>query len=251
MTYEENVQKVSTLLIRAGKTECTVDYINKKIKSIMDNEGITTKTKAFAVFKSDRDIRNALTAGALEEVSFDVLSVSNGKSRETETPFQKLTIAINRSGKPEIRTAFLNDREVPLLTRSAYKAKLNLGEDGRVGFPDNFTSQKLDKPIFDANTLAMHTEPIEDAKDKMYGVWHGTVGALYTKNNSTRIEVSSEGSLLPTTVWVNNEEDARNIMKGDDVVFDGLYSKNRGVKFTTFIMVAKEVRTNPTANIVV
>lgn len=250
MTYDETVQKLSTLLIRAGKTECTVDYINKKIKSIVENEGITSKLKALSVFRSDREIRNALLAGALEEVSFDVLSVSNGKSRETETPFQKLTIAINRSDKPEIRTAFLNDREVPLLARSAYKAKLNLGEDGRVGFPDNFTSEKLDKLIFDANSLAIHTEPIEDAKDKMYGVWHGTVGAMYTKNGN-RIEVSSDGSLLPTTVWVNNEDDFRNIMKGDDVVFDGVYTKTRGVKFTTFVMVAKEVRTNPTANIVV
>ena len=250
MTYDETVQKLSALLIRAGKTECTVDYINKKIKLIVENEGLTSKTKALSVFRSDRDIRNALTAGALEEVSFDVLSVSNGKSRETETPFQKLTIAINRNNKPEIRTAFLSDREVPLLARSAYKAKLNISENGRVGFPNNFMSEKLDKPIFDANTLAMHTEPIEDAKDKTYGVWHGTVGAIYTKNG-TRIEVSSEGSLLPATVWVNDENDARNIMKGDDVVFDGLYSKSRGVKFTTFVMVAKEVRTNPTANIVV
>lgn len=249
MTYEENIQKVSTLLLRAGKSECTVEYINKKIKSIMENEGMTTKSKAFAVFKSDRDIKRALSAGALEEVSFDVLSVSNGRTRDKDTPFQEVVIAINRNNKPEIRRALLFDREVPLTAQTAYRGKLNLGEDGRVDYPDGFAAQKLEKAQFDANALLQHSEPIEDAKEGTSGVWHGTVGAINIKNGSARIEVSSDGSLLPTVVWVNDTEMAKDVMKGDDVVFGGYNRKTKGVN-AAFIMVAKETETNPLAGIV-
>ena len=250
MTYDETVQKVSTLLIRAGRTEYTVDYINKKVKSIMENEGMTTKMKAFAVFKSDREIKRALSAGALEEVTFDVLSVSNARTRDKDTPFQEVVIAINRNNKPEIRRALLFDREVPLTAQASYKAKLNLGEDGRVDFPDGFTAEKLEKTMFDANALLAHSEPIEDAKEGLSGVWHGIVGAINIKNGSARLEISSDGSLLPTTVWVNDTDMAKNVMKGDDVVFGGYNCKTKGVN-ANFIMVAKETRPNPTANILV
>ncbi len=230
VTYDEAISKLSKSLIKSGKVQYTVENIDVEIKKIMAAEGFKTKTQALASFRSDPNIKRAQAAGSLEEVSFDVLSVKNGKTTQNdkEVPFQAITIAINRNGKPEVRNTLLWDRTIDIEKGATYKAKINIGDKIKFDVPDAASLTKLDKAFFTGTDLIKTADPVEDAKPAQTSIWYGTVGSKggkATSFGSVKIEVSTLGSFQPMPVWIA-EEDASPILKGDEVVFGG-YCKTK------------------------
>lgn len=245
-TYDEAIAKLSKNLIKSGKVQYTVENIDKEIRKIMVAEGFKNKTQGLSAFRSDPNIKRAISAGALEDVSFDVLSLKNGKTvqDDKEVNFQAITIAINRNGKPEIRNTLLWDRKIDIIKGVSYKSRINLGEGNRFDVPDNVSLEPLDKVLFTGADIIKTADPVEDAKPLQSGIWFGTVGSKggkATAYGSVKIEVSTLGSLQPMPVWVA-EDEASEILKGDDVVFGGYCKTKNSINNVNadFIMVIKE-----------
>lgn len=246
VTFEEAIKKLSKSLTKSGKAQYTEEYINEQIKKIMQAEGYKNKSQALATLRSDPAIKRAIAAGSLEEVTFDVLSVRIGTTTQNdkEINFQAIAIAINRNGKPEIRNTLLWDREIDILKGAAYKAKINIGDGNKFDIPDDIKLERLDKVLFNGNDIMKTADPIEDAKPKQSAIWYGTVGnkaGKATSYGSVKLEVSTLGSLQPMPVWVV-EEEATDILKGDEVVFGGYCKEKNGINNINadFILVVAE-----------
>jgi len=246
VTYEEAIKKLSKSLVKSGKVQYTEEYIGNEIKKIMVAEGFKNKTQALASFRSDSNIKRAQSAGSLEEVTFDVLSARDGKTTQNdkEVNFQAITIAINRNGKPEIRNTLLWDRTIDISKGTTYKAKINIGDGNRFDVPDDLVLSVLEKALFTGADLIKTADPVEDAKSAQAGIWYGTVGSKggkATAYGSVKIEVSTLGSFQPMPLWVA-EDEASDILKGDEVVFGGYCkSKNSMNNINAdFILVVKD-----------
>lgn len=224
--YDELIQRLSKALINAGKTEYTPQHIEKKIQEIMQAEGIIRKPSALAIFKSLPDVRRALSFKDMQEVTFDVLAVRESQTMdEKATPYQEISIAINRNGKPEFRKAMMFERKIDIESDVAYRAKVSIQEDNRCDFPDNVVLNKLDKILFTPSKLMQYSEPAEDIKFNQVGVWHGQVGNISTRGGGTILEVSTLGSFQPVSMWFSDTSDISGIVAGDDVVFGGKQAK--------------------------
>lgn len=237
MKIDQAIENISKALINAGKLEYTVDFINRKLTDTMQAEGYSTKAKALSVLKSDPSIKRALDAGPLRTESFDVLAVTDGVSRDgKETKFQEIVIAITKANKPEIRRAMLYDRTIPITAGVAYTAKINIGDNGRVDFPDNCVLTPLEKPFFTPQQLISNSSEISEARIGQSGLWYGDIGRVDPKENGNRIEVSSMSSMKATTVWDNKRNE---LLKGDSIVLYGYYGKT-GISANFIIVVPEE-----------
>jgi len=245
-TYDEAIAKLSKSLIKSGKVQYTVENIDKEIKKIMAAEGFKNKTQGLASFRSDPNIKRAQAAGSLEDVSFDVLSVRDGQTTQNdkEVNFQAITIAINRNGKPEIRNTLLWDRKIDIVKGASYKARINIGEKNRFDIPDEVLLEQLDKVLFTGADIIKTADPVEDAKPLQSGIWYGTVGSKggkATAYGSVKVEASTLGSFQPMPIWVN-EDEADDILKGDEVVFGGYCKTKNSINNVNadFILVVKD-----------
>lgn len=237
----EAISKLSKALVKSGKTEYTPEKIEHELSNIMKSEGLTRKSSALSLFKSKPDIKRAMTAGDLEEIRFDVISVRDGETQDGKnTPYQEIYIAVDRNRKPEFRVAMLYDRKIDVSKDCAYKAKANIGDNKRVSFPDDAKLEKLEKLIFTTSQLKEHSDPTEDIKPGMSGVYYGDVGKVSTKGESSIVEVSTLGSFLPTSMWINDISMVSNVLEGDEIVFGGFMSKKGKFFNPSFIKVVAD-----------
>lgn len=243
-TTEDNIKKMSKMLINAGKTEYTVDKIKSDLDKIMKEDRLmNTIPKALSCFRSKPDVKHALNMGEQQEVQFDVLSVTIRENESFKEPgkkinVQEISLAIDRNHKPEIRICSLWDSSIEVEAGAAYKAKVNIGKGNRINLNPDATYTKLEKLIFTSEDIYIHSDPVENAKEKNAGVWNGYIGEKFKKGEKMWVEVSSDGSFLPTKLWINDPEMYDELNKGDSIVFGG-YNGSSGVS-PSFIMKVPE-----------
>lgn len=227
-TYDDNIKKLSRLLVNAGKSEYTPEKIDSEVKRIQAEERLPTKSQALAGFKSNPDIKRALNLGDQIDARFDVLSVNireidSRKEPEKKIKIQEITIARDNNRKPEIRVCTVWDGIVPIDAGNAYHAKINITKGNRVNLPIDGVYTPLENLIFSPDMLLTYSDPIENAKEKTVGVWNGCIGEKFDKGEKMYIEVSSDGSFLPAKVWINDPEVYNDLQKYDNIVFGGYY----------------------------
>lgn len=245
-TYDDNIKKLSRLLVNAGKIEYTPERIDAEVKKIQQEEKLPTKTQALAGFKSKIEVKRAINLGEQVDAKFDVLSVSiremdSKKEIGTKIKVQEITIAIERNKKPEIRVCTVWDGVIPIDADNAYQAKINITKGNRVNLPLDGVYTKLEKLIFTPDVLLTYSDPVENAKESTVGVWNGCIGEKFDKNDKMYVEVSSEGSFLPAKVWINDPEMYNDLQKYDNIVFGGYYGKS-GIN-ASFIIRAEQKET--------
>lgn len=231
-TIEENIKKLSKVLVAAGQKKYTEQYILDYVTKSIETGDASNKTAALALFKSNPEVKRTLGLGEQQELSFDVLGMRDSESRNDENLLvQEAFIAINRNGKPELRVSSIwyqkngigDLKPAPISAGKSYKAKVNLGKDIRVHLPsDENMYLELDKSLFTPETLKQYIAlPVEEFSQGSTGMVWGVVG----KKDDKKIEISTDGSLLPLNIFPDDNMDVSDIIDGDILIAAGYHGK--------------------------
>lgn len=240
-TIDENIKKLSKIMIAAGFIKYTEEYIHSQVKGMIDSGDATNKTKALALFKSNPEVKRALSLGDLQEAQFDVIGLRDNESRsDASLKVQEAFLVLSKNNKPELRTSSIwysasgtsDQTPAPIQKGKSYKAKINMSKGMRVFLPaEESAYETLDSPLFTPEQLKQYVAvPVEELVQGSTGMVWGTIG----KKTDKKLEISTDASLLPLNIFPDENVDVSDLIEGDTVIACGYYSKaGLGARYIT------------------
>lgn len=221
----------------AGFSKYTEDYIKSEVDKKVETGDATNKTAAYSLFKSNPEVKRALSLGDLVEAKFDVIGINEKDNpKDTTVTIQEAYLILEKNGKPELRLSsrwYKKDGSTdlaaaPIVAGKSYKSKVNMGKGITVSLqPEPEAYEELDKPLFTPDQLLkLVALPVEEFAVGSTGMVWGTVG----KKADKYLEISTDGSLLPLKIFPS-DIDMSDIMEGDTIIACGYYGKNLNARY--------------------